>query len=178
MNARHLEPSRRELLSLSIGAGLLLLVSGRLRAASTPTGVLDAREREVLARLGEAVLDIEVDDARALAERLDRALLGFEPALQRKVAAALRAMDSATLSLIFDGRAERLRPRTRAEVLARVQRWADARLGARQQIVVALRAMLVAAWWGSPASYLACGYPGPPDFGQRSAPPPPGREGP
>jgi hypothetical protein len=42
--------------------------------------------------------------------------------------------------------------------------WADSSLKLRRTIYKALRGIIVAAYYGNPATYASVGYPGPPDI--------------
>jgi hypothetical protein len=147
------------------GLGLGWLASRRGPAAVVPEGlqVFDALEYGALAaiagrmippRLGFPALDVAL--------RADALLAGADPRAQADVRGLVRLFENGLTQLLFG-----LRPRPFSALTAEAQDsvladWSTSRLRLRRTGVAALRGLLMAAYYSSPQSWTAVGYPGPP----------------
>lgn len=106
-------------------------------------------------------------------ERVD-AFLGMSHAgVQRDVKRLLELFDSALLGLVLDGSPTRFRTASAATQDARLSAWARSRLDVRRTGFRALRRLICSAYYSSPSTWGALGYPGPPALGAAAPPAPP-----
>lgn len=172
--------SRRTLLLsgsalLVVGAGGLALWPGQTLTPRGQLRALDARTWSVLATVAQAMCPggdgLPSADELDIATALDLTISTLHDADQAELKQGLLLLDNALPGLLLDGRPT---PFSRADVKARAATllaWRTSRIGLRRQVYKALRGLVMAAYWGHPRVFAGSGYPGPPDFGQRSAPP-------
>lgn len=162
---------------LAIG-GAGLLASRRTRPAPLPAEglrVLDWREYAVLmsvaARLVPAGEDFPSLEQVGLGLKADRILSLVDPAAAKELKQLLRLFDNALAGFLFGGRIHpftALPSEQQDQVLAQ---WQSSRLQIRRTGFQALRTLAVASYFGSPLSWPAVHYPGPPaGFHQPHAP--------
>jgi hypothetical protein len=177
--------SRRGFLKKGIFGGLILAVGGagflasrRSRTVPLPTQgleVLDPAEYSVLMAIAARLVpDGEgFPSAQEVGVGLnaDRILARTDPAAAKEVKQLLRLFENALAGFIFAGRIRpftRLAPPDQDEVLGE---WQSSRLEIRRTGFTALRTLVLASYFGSPASWPAVHYPGPPPgFHQPDAP--------
>lgn len=168
--------SRRGLVKRGFwGGGLLLLggVAGLALQETAPVAlpkeglqVLNARELAVVEALAACMLP-SGKNVPSLAEvkvglQVDRILSLADAHSTQELKQLLGLFENALPVFLFNGR---LRPFTRlsAEAQDEVLRgWRDSRLVLRRTGYQALRALLMAAYYASPLTWKAVGYPGPP----------------
>lgn len=100
-----------------------------------------------------------------VAERVDAFLAMSHPGVRKDVKRLLVLFDSALFGLLLDGspiRFHRARPERQD---ARLETWSTSRLGVRRTGFRALRRLVCSAYYSSPATWPALGYPGPPALG-------------
>ncbi len=102
-----------------------------------------------------------------LPERIDSFLAMSHAGVQRDVKRLLSLFDSALLGLALDGSPRRFRDAPPATQDARLEAWSSSRVAFRRTGFRALRRLVASAYWSSPATWGALGYPGPPDVGGR-----------
>lgn len=175
-------PTRRQFLQVGLasgavlaGAGWLALRGGRRPAAGY--GWLDARAARVVTAIVPAVLDgslPEAADARkgAVQETVaafDRAISGLSPAVQEEIAQLFSLLGLAAGRFIVAGVRSEWHEATPDELRAFLRRWRESRFGLLRAGYQALTQLILAAWYGNPASWESIGYPGPPSLEERPA---------
>lgn len=139
------------------------------RAPNRPLRVLDEREFAILAALSDRIAPAHGEFPAAsdleVAERIDAFLEGAHPGVQSEFKQLLRLLENALAGLLLD---QRLTTFTASspEVQDRIlEGWRTSRLRLRRTGFSALNGLVGATYYGSPETYAAVGYPGPPDFG-------------
>lgn len=162
---------------LSIGgAGFLLTRSTRQVALPDQLlAVLDPTEYSVLQAVAGRLIPQRAGfptvQQVGAALNADRILLLADPCARKEVKQLLKLFENALAGFLFGGR---LRPFTQLapeEQDAVLGEWQNSRLQIRRTGFQALRTLAMAAYFGSPLTWAASGYPGPPEgFHQRYAP--------
>ena len=173
-------PSRRRLLQWGLGTGVLLtagtlglvLQPGELLDPPDHLDVLDAQTWTVLAAVAETLCPPSGPSADAIdvATRVDQQLGRMHPADAAEVVLVLKLIESSVVGLFFGGGLRpftKSTPEQRATVLAR---WQTSSVPDLAKGFKAVRGLVVTAYYSHPAAYIASGYPGPPNFGQGTAP--------
>jgi hypothetical protein len=168
--------SRRAFLRFGATGALLLAVAGATRAQGTYRAAdgadtlraLGDADREVLAAVAPAILAGTAATGASLAAAIgsvDRAVAGLPPHLQEEVRQLLTLLASWPGRRWIAGVAAPWREASVAEVAAFLERWRFSRWALLQQGYHALHDLVLAAWYARPDSWLAIGYPGPPEIG-------------
>ncbi len=170
--------SRRTLFKVGLGGTALLAVGGlglslqasRLREPRSPLRVLSPLEFSILAaladRLAPRVAPVPSAWEVQVAEKVDLHLSTLHPGDAADFCKALALLESPLAGALLDGR---LRPFTACSAEAQdatLHGWRTSSLGVRRQAFRAMSGLCHAAYFGSPETYAAVGYPGPPDYGQ------------
>jgi hypothetical protein len=136
-----------------------------------PFAVLSRREAAILMAVARRILPtgpgFPSPEAVRVTDRVD-AFLGMSHAgVQLDVKRLLALFDSAAFGLLLDGSPTRFRSASPASQDARLLAWSSSRIGVRRTGFRALRRLVTSAYYSSPATWSAVGYPGPPDLGVR-----------
>ena len=172
--------SRRRLLQVGVG-GSVLLAAGALGLAlqpgstATPPGdlaVLDPKTWSIVAAVAETMAPPTGPTAAALdiATRVDRQLARMHPADAAEVVQALALLENGLVGMVFGGGFRPFTQSTTGERSAVLAGWRESRVATLRTAYKAIRGLVVTAYYSHPGSYVASGYPGPPDFGQAHAP--------
>ncbi|MBL0140933.1 MAG: twin-arginine translocation signal domain-containing protein [Betaproteobacteria bacterium] len=168
-------PTRRQFLKVSIAAGAVLAGAGWLawHRGSAPFGSyqwLDERSASITAALVPAVLEGALptgeparrEAVRETIEAFDRAVSGLSPAVQKEIAQLFSLLGLAAGRFIVAGVRSPWAEATGEEVTAFLKRWRTSRFGLLRAGYQALTQLIIAAWYGNPASWARIAYPGPP----------------
>lgn len=162
---------------LALGGGSWLALRGTKEASVPPEGllVLSSREYAVVGALALRLVPLRSgwpspEDVR-VAFNVDRILVRADEGVRRDVKALLALFENALAGFIFAGETApftRLSPEAQD---ARLRGWQESRLALRRTGFEALRALCMAAYYGSPLTWQSLGYLGPPaGFHQPDAP--------
>ncbi|PKM29472.1 MAG: twin-arginine translocation pathway signal protein [Gammaproteobacteria bacterium HGW-Gammaproteobacteria-11] len=167
--------SRRELLKLSLGASLALSTVGVTATLSGCSSSQPGRDMLVLRDTDlpiiAAIMPVLVGPHPALNDpanlqnairQLDTTLGWASTAVQKNVHELLDMLAMAITRGPLTGIWGSWETASSAQVLAFLQRWRDSRLDMLRQGHSALTQLLLMAWYATPASWDAAGYPGPP----------------
>lgn len=159
--------SRRTLLKTGLagaallgGAGLVALIAGRDRGAE---------RRDLLFALAGALLDgaLPTDPAAAAAARTrcvsatGTAIDGLSPAAQDELAQLFTLLSIAPGRLLLAGLDRPWSQAAPSDIRAAVDGWRNHRLPLMQTAYHALHDLLLGAWYGDEANWMALGYGGP-----------------
>lgn len=173
-------PTRRQFLVVGL-AGAGVLAAARLLdhggAARSPLRVLAARDARIVHALVPVVLagalplapDARADAVREVVEAFERAVSGLDPAVQEEIADLFSLLGFAPTRLLFTGITSAWEDASEAEVRAFLERWRTSRFDLLRAGYQAIAQLLVASWYGNPASWARIGYPGPPALGANPA---------
>jgi hypothetical protein len=167
--------TRRQFLKVGIASGLVLAGAGWLafRGGREPArgyAWLDRRSAEIVTALVPVVLEDALPaDAPArkaaiadVVAAFDRAVSGLSPAVQAEIAQLFSLLGLAAGRFIVAGVRSAWREATPDEVHGFLRRWRTSRFGLLRSGYQALTQLVLAAWYGNPASWERIGYPGPP----------------
>jgi hypothetical protein len=163
---------RRTFFTLSAAAGTLLVVAGGTLVRWRPAlqdGRLTEAGRSIFAALAPAILGAlwpaganeQGPALEAFLGRLDTTLAGLPPPLRADVDDMLSLLDTTVGRIVLAGLREPWADASLAEVVAALQGLRISSWPLRQQIFHALRDLTNAAYFASPATWAAIGYPGP-----------------
>jgi hypothetical protein len=183
--------TRRHFLRKTLGGAALLAAAGavpvalrktRLRIPPHPLRFFTPAEYSVFAAVADRVLargaaDVPADLAGVLrarpaapapetldvAGKADAFLAPLDAKSAKDLKQLLALFDNALFSLATGGPARPFTRMSPAEQDAHLERWATSRLAVRRTGFQALKRLSAAVYYGSPESYPAVGYPGPPD---------------
>ncbi len=179
------QDSRRAFLRKGLLGGLVLSIGGagwlisratkRVVLPSVGLQVLDPVEYSVLEAIGGRLLPPHMGfptvEGVGVALNADRILLKADPAAAKEVKQLLKLFENALAGFLFGGR---IRPFTQLSPEAQdavLREWQNSRLVIRRTGFQALRTLAMAAYFGSPLTWPATQYPGPPEgFHQPDAP--------
>jgi hypothetical protein len=170
--------TRRQFLQAGLAGGALLAGAGwwALRRGHIPaTGLqwLDESAAAIVAALIPAVLEgaLPADAAarpkavREVLEAFDRAIAGLSPEVQAEIAQLFAMLSIPPLRIALAGVTPPWTQATPAQASAFLARWRESRFALLRAACQALCQLILAAWYGNPASWAAIGYPGPPSLG-------------
>lgn len=164
------------LLAAGGGSAWLATRRTRVRPGLRPLAVFDAAQLTVLLAVADRVIPDHPGFPRpaevGLPARIDAIAAMTDPATQGELRRLVTLFESG-----FGGLLD-LSPRlfTECDGAAqdrRLRGWMDSRLALRRTGFKALKRLAAAAYYGSPATWKAVGYPGPPVGAQLAAPKPP-----
>ena len=171
---------RRDFLKKGLVGGLLLAVGGGVFLATRRTRaagglgqlqVLSPEEATVVLAVANRLVPERVGFPRPLEVgvpgKVDALVAGLHPGTQTEIRRLLNLFEGAVAGFLFEGQ---LRPFTACspwEQEDRLRGWARSRVTLRRSGFRALKKLVYAAYYGSPQTWAAIGYPGPP-----LAPPP------
>jgi hypothetical protein len=172
-------PTRRQFLKVGIVSGALLAGAGwfALRRTTGPArGLhwLDPSSAVIVTALVPAVLAgalpqepvARVAASRDAVEAFDRAVSGLSPDVQKEIAQLFSLLSLPPARVLLTGMTSAWADASPEEVAAFLDRWRSSRLELLRAAYQALTQLLLAAWYGNPASWPAIGYPGPPSLGE------------
>ncbi len=172
-----MELSRRLVLKYGLaGASVLLLAGTGLALQGTtpreprqPLQALSSQEFSILWALADRMAPAHENFPAAstieVPERIDSFLASVDPATRGEVKLLLKIVENALPGLILDGRVRpfsKCSPETQDAIL---EGWRTSSISARRTIFKALNNLVAATYYGSPETYAAVGYPGPPNYG-------------
>jgi len=176
---------RRRFIQGGLAGALLLAAAGLLvlrrkeavPVVGGPYAVLTPLEAAILLAVARRVVPpgppFPSAESVRVTERVDAFLAMSHRGVQRDVKRLLALFDSALLGLIFDRSPARFRTASPEVQDARLKAWSECRLAFRRTGFRALRRLVCSAYYSSPATWGALGYPGPPVL-STPAPAPPG----
>jgi Gluconate 2-dehydrogenase subunit 3 len=166
---------RRDFLKKGLVGGLLLAVGGgvflatrRTRAAAGlgQLQVLSPEEATVVLAVANRLVPERVGFPRplevGLPRKVDAVVAGLHPGAQKEMRRLLNLFEGALAGFVFEGQ---LRPFTACspwEQDDRLRGWAQSRVTLRRSGFRALKKLIYAAYYASPETWPAIGYPGPP----------------
>ena len=167
--------TRRQFLKVGLASGAVLAGAGwlALRQGGAPAPGfqwLDKRAAAIVAALVPVVLEdslptegpARAEAVKEVVQAFDRAVSGLSPAVQGEVAQLFALLGLAAGRFIVAGVRSDWHEATPDEVHAFLRRWRTSRFGPLRAGYQALTQLLLAAWYGNPASWERIGYPGPP----------------
>jgi len=167
--------TRRQFLKVGAASGVVLAGAGwfaarRGRAPARGFQWLDTRSATIVTALVPAVLDGALpaaqpargDAVRETVAAFDRAVSGLSPPVQEEIAQLFALLGLAAGRFIVAGVRSEWAEATGDEVTAFLARWRSSRFGLLRAGYQALTQLVIAAWYGNPASWERIGYPGPP----------------
>lgn len=170
------EVHRRTFLKTGLVGAVLLAAGGsawlatRRTAPATDVGgplrVFSASEAAVLLAVADRLVPVRAGFPRPhqlqLAARVDGIVAMAHHATQQELRQLVRLFESAVAGLLLDAQ-PRLFTACSAEAQdRRLHAWAESRLALRRTGYRALKGLVYAAYYGSPETWSAVGYPGPP----------------
>lgn len=166
--------NRRDLLKLGIGASATLATVGMTATLSGCSSaqpgngfsVLRDSDLPVVGAIMSALVGphpaLDQDTLRAAIQQLDTTLSWTSSAVQGQVQDLLGMLSMPLTRGPLTGIWGSWDTASPADVQAFLQRWRDSRLDMLRQGHSALSQLLLMAWYATPASWAAAGYPGPP----------------
>ena len=172
--------TRRQFLKVGIASGIVLAGAGWLALRREPAGGyqwLDKRSATIVAALVPAVLEgalpvegrAREDAVRETTASFDRAVSGLSPAVQEEIAQLFALLGIAAGRFIVAGVRSSWAEATGEEVSAFLARWRTSRFALLRAGCQALTQLILAAWYGNPASWPGIAYPGPPPLDARAS---------
>jgi hypothetical protein len=173
--------SRRRFLAVGLGSAAILGAAGwwAMRPGRPAAGMrmLDEDAVAFITALVPAVLagTLPRDDAArqaAIGETVaafDRAVNGLTPAVQAELRQLFALVALAPARRLLAGVSRPWSEASVEEVSAFLAGWRSGRLDLMRAGYQALTQLMLAAWYGNPASWAAIGYPGAPSLGEKAA---------
>jgi hypothetical protein len=170
------EIGRRSFLVKGILGGVLLVAGGGLWLGTrrtqglAPAGaalqVFSAEEIAVLLAVANRLVPERHGFPRPAALRvpakIDAIAAMSDPATQADLRRLVRLFESALAAFVLDGQPRLFTASSAASQDRRLAAWAQSRLAIRRTGFRALKRLVYAAYYGSPETWPAVGYPGPP----------------
>jgi hypothetical protein len=164
-----METSRRTFLKVGGLAALALAAAGGIYRTTHPTPakrfVLDGEARAALQAIIPAILSGALPGNPAAVEQtidgVHNAILGLPIATQQEVQDLFALLALAPARRLLTGVSGGWANANPAQVAAFLQNWRVHRLGLLRSAYDALHGLVLGAWYASPASWAAIGYPGP-----------------
>ncbi|HEU4385964.1 MAG TPA: gluconate 2-dehydrogenase subunit 3 family protein [Anaeromyxobacteraceae bacterium] len=166
---------RRDFLRKGLVGGLLLAAGGgvflatrRTRAASGlgPLQILSPEEATVVLAVANRLVPERVGFPRPLdvgvPGKVDALLAGLHPGAQKEFRRLVNLFEGAVAGFLFEGQARQFTACSPWEQEDRLRGWAQSRVTLRRSGFRALKKLVYAAYYGSPQTWPAIGYPGPP----------------
>lgn len=135
---------------------------------------LSDRERGALAAIAARVCPgrdgVPGADEISLADNVDAFLATIDPQIASDLSGLLRIFSSPWGGFLLDGRFQAFTALSAEAQDQALEAWRRSRLALKRGAFSAIRGLLMARYWSDARVYGASGYPGPPNYGQRSAP--------
>ena len=161
---------------LTAAGGLVLVLAGagawlgrrptRSRADLGPLHVFDAAQATVLLAIADRIIPPREGFPRPaalrLASRIDAVAADAHPATQAELRQLVGLFESALTGFLLHGHAELFTQAPAARQDARIRAWSDSRIALRRTGYRGLKRLICAAYYASPETWPAVGYPGPP----------------
>lgn len=173
-------PTRRRFLQVGVAGALVLGLFGAAGADLSRRGavgvgrVLGDREMEALTAIAARICPggpgLPGAAEVGLAEAVHAFLCTADPQVQSDLAGLLRIFGSPWGGLLLDGRFSAFTSLSAEAQDRALDDWRRSGLALKRGAFAALRGLIVSRYWADSRVYRASGYPGPPNFGQRSAP--------
>jgi len=171
--------TRRQFIKAGLVGGIALSAAGifysrslkEAPAGAAPQGLTSAG-KTIVAALVPAILagalpaTGEARD-RAIAQTVDGvgvAIAGLSAAAQKEIGELFTLLGIAPARILLAGLWPRWEEATPAQVAAFLQGWRESRLGLLRSGYAALHDLVLGAWYGTPETWEAIGYPGPPEI--------------
>lgn len=166
--------NRRQLLKLGLGASATLATVGMTATLTGCSSSQPANGYEVLRDSDIPVVNaimaalvgphpaVDQDNLSVAIRQLDTTLAWTSGAVQKQISDLLGMLSMPLTRGPMTGIWGSWDQASPAEVQAFLQRWRDSRLDMLRQGHTALSQLLLMAWYATPASWAAAGYPGPP----------------
>lgn len=167
--------TRRGFLKKGLFGGLLLAVGGgtwlafkRSAQVELPTGlkVLDARRYAVVRALVERFIPARQDfpppESLGTAKAVDAIMAMVDDSSRVELNQLLMLFENALPNFLFGLRTTPFTQMSPDEQQAVLNEWMTSRLALRRTGYLALRTIVMSAYYGNPATWPATGYPGPP----------------
>lgn len=158
-----------------IGAALLAVGGGAwlgtrrtvpLPAPAQPFEVFSAQEAAVLLAIANRMVPERPRFPRpadlALPQKMDAIAAMADPITQQELRRLVRLFESALAGFVLDGQPRLFTASSPAQQDRRLHAWARSRVGVRRTGYRALKHLVYGAYYASPESWSAIGYPGPP----------------
>lgn len=172
--------SRRLFLKAGLAGGALLTVGGVglglqpgvLGPVPASLQVLDATTWSVTAAVARRMClgGGPSPDVLDVASRVDAQLSVMHPSDAAEVVQGLMLLENGLAGLVLGGGRRPFTGSSEAAQTARLRAWQQSPLAVLRKAYKAIRGLVVTAYYSHPGTYTFTGYPGPPDFGQASAP--------
>lgn len=176
--------SRRAVLKKGVFGGAILVLGGATVLATRtskslplPSGLraLDARSYALVMALADRLVPPKEGFPRpeevGVAARLDARLADLDATSKKEIAQLMSLFENALFGFLFGRRTKTFTQLTAAEQDAVLVEWRDSKLALRRTGYEVLRSLILVAYYSSPLTWPAVGYPGPPDgFHQPGAP--------
>jgi hypothetical protein len=150
------------------GAVPLALTKSKLLSSTPPLRFFSAAEYAIVHAVAERMVPggegWAPASALGVAEKLDLVMDGSDVAAQKDMHQLLMLFDNALIGLLFDARPRAFTALDAEAQLAALESWRSSRLTLRRSGFVALRGLVMATYYGDPASWEGVGYPGPPEI--------------
>jgi hypothetical protein len=162
------------------GAGWLATRKTRVEQDLGALRVFSSEEASVLLAVADRLVPDRSGFPRprqlGLASRMDAVAAMAHPATQVELRRLVRLFESPVSGLLLDGRPEQFTMASPPRQDRRLRAWSESRIGLSRTGFRALKRLVYAAYYSSPETWPAVGYPGPP-FGpgapEPAAPPAP-----
>ena len=173
--------TRRRFLVVGFGSATLLAAAGWLATRPRPAApgfrALDEDAARFMGAVVPAVLEgvLPADTARResaihdTVAAVDRAISGLTPSVQDELAQLFALVSLAPGRRLLAGVSTPWAEASVAEVSAFLASWRQGRLDLMRAGYQALTQLVLAAWYGNPAAWVAIGYPGAPALGEKPA---------
>jgi hypothetical protein len=172
--------SRRRVLQVGVGGSVLLAVGavglalqpGTTTKAPDTLEVLDAKSWTILAAVAETLVPPSgpTADSLGIATRVDQQLARMHPADAAEVVQALGLLENGLVGMFFGGGFRPFTQSTPAQRTAVLDGWRFSRVATLRTAFKAIRGLVITSYYSHPLAYSTSGYPGPPDYGQSTAP--------
>jgi hypothetical protein len=172
-------PTRRQFIKAGLIGGLALSAAGLFYSRGlkeAPAGAVSRKltfsERTTVAALVPVILAGALPAAgearaRAIAQTVDGvgvAIAGLSAAAQKEIGELFALLDIAPARILLAGLWPRWEEASPAQIAAFLQGWRESRLGLLRSGYAALHDLVLGAWYGTPDTWEAIGYPGPPEI--------------
>jgi hypothetical protein len=149
---------------LATGGVALTLQPTVLRAPKAPLECFDDVEYAILWALVSRLAPPDAD-ALDIAGKLDKTFAAADLGTQAEFKQVLRLIENGLPGLFLDGRPRPFSAASPDVQDTTLERWRTSRISVRRTAFKAINQLIGAAYYASPETYAAVGYPGPPDYG-------------